>query len=69
MISSKYNWSEIETDTILSPIELTAYYIYKQKCDELNKKDTLKNEDVSYLKEYYERIGGGIGVSKDNFGK
>lgn len=56
----KFPWDEIQVDNLILPEELTCYYLYRYRNDLAKKKNNKVEQDLSYIKEYYEKCNGGI---------
>lgn len=54
------DWEELCVDNLILPEELICFYLYKYKNDLSKKKDNKAEIDLSYIKKYYEKIGGVI---------
>lgn len=53
-----FPWDEIIVDNLFLPSELICYYLYKYRCDLSKKKDSKAELDLSYIKNYYEKLKG-----------
>lgn len=63
-VKQGYRWKDIEVNNIVLPEELLIYYLYKLKIDNSTKRKGLIEEDLSYIKNYYGKMRGGIDVSE-----
>ena len=63
---SSFPWNEIEVSNLILPSELTVFYLYKYRKDATSKKNNKASEDLSYIKNYQEKMWGEDYVRKSN---
>ena len=54
----QFPWDEIIVDNLFLPSELICYYLYKYRSDLSKKKENKADIDLSYIKNYYEKLKG-----------
>ena len=48
----EYSWDSLETTTLILPMELLTFYLYKYQLDSKSKKEVQSKEDLYFINYY-----------------